>query len=116
MSGTDGRVSGCPCNFSGMRSGTPGVQRVLVLLGFILVAGGQLPFLGIESFSPHDYDFYFIVSAVGYVLLGWASWAWLTALSRTREGRTGMRRVLRLVALACLVLGIAYVGLINELI
>jgi len=92
------------------------VQRVLVLLGFLLVAGGQLPPLGILSFSPHSYHFYLIVSAFGYVLLGWASWAWLTALSRTREGRTGMRWVLRLVALACLVLGIAYVGLINEVI
>ena len=92
------------------------MQRVLVLLGFLLVAGGQLGPLGFASLSPHDYDFYLIVSAVGYVLLGWASWAWLTALSRTREGRIGMRWVLRLVAVACLVLGVAYVGLINEVI
>jgi len=99
-----------------MTSSTLGVQRVLVLLGFLLVAGGQLPLLGIASFSPHDLDFYLIVSALGYVLLGWASWAWLTALSRTRESRTGMLWVLRVVALACLVLGIAHVGLINELI
>lgn len=99
-----------------MKSSTPGVQRVLVLLGFLLVAGGQLAPLGFVSFSPHSYDFFWIVSAVGYVLLGSASWVWLTALSRTREGRIGMRWVLRLVALACLVLGIAYIGLINEVI
>jgi hypothetical protein len=99
-----------------MKSSTPRVRRVLVLLGFVLVAGGQLPPLGVSSFSPSSFDFYLIVSAVGYVLLGWASWVWLTALSRKGEGRTGMRSVLRLVALACLVLGVAYVGLINEVI
>lgn len=92
------------------------MQRVLVLLGFLLVAGGHLPPLGFVSFSPHSYDFYWIVSAVGYVLLGCASWAWLSALTRTTSGGTGMRSVLRLVALACLVLGVAYGGLINEVI
>jgi hypothetical protein len=99
-----------------MKASTPALQRVLVLLGFLLVAVGQLAPLGFVSFSPHSYDFFWIVSALGYVLLGSASWAWLTALSRTREGGIGMRWVLRLVALACLVLGIAYVGLINEVI
>jgi hypothetical protein len=100
----------------GMRSSVPGVQRVLVLLGFLLVAAGQLPPLGFVSFSPHNYDFFWIVSAVGYALLGCASWAWLTALSRSREGGTEMHKVLMLVAIACLVLGVAYAGLINEVI
>jgi hypothetical protein len=99
-----------------MKSGTLGVQRVLVLLGFLLVAGGQLPPLGFASLSPTGYEVFWILSAVGYALLGWASWAWLTALSHTREGRIGMRWVLRLVALACLVLGVAYAGLIDVVI
>ena len=57
-----------------------------------------------------------IVSAFGYALLGVASWAWLTNLFKAKDGHPGMRLVLSLVALACLVLGVAYLGLLNELI
>ena len=114
--GVPGGRAPCPrIAFLGMKSSKPDLQRVLVLLGFLLVAGANYLRLG-SLLSPPGYAFFWIVSAVGYVLLGWASWAWLTALSRTREGRTGMRWVLRLVALACLVLGVAYAGLINEII
>lgn len=56
------------------------------------------------------------MTAIGYALFGVASWAWLNNLFKTRNAQPGMRIVLRLVALACLVLGVAYVGLFNELI
>ena len=92
------------------------VQKVLVLVGFFVVAGGQLPLLNIPGSYAHDMNFYFVASALGFVLLGCAFWAWLTALSHTRVGRTEMRWVLRLVAVACLVLGVANAGFINEII
>jgi hypothetical protein len=93
------------------------LAKLLVGLGFILVGVGPLPlFVGLLSESPRSENFYWIVTAFGYGLLGVASWVWLNTLFKTTNGHPGMRLVLRLVALACLVLGVAYLGLLNELI
>jgi hypothetical protein len=91
-------------------------QRALVSLGFVLVGVGGLPLLAYGSVSPGDQDFYWIVTAIGYGVLAWASSSWLAALTKRQVGVTGMRRVLRLFALACLLLGVAYLGFINEVI
>lgn len=99
-----------------MKWATLGLQRVLVCLGFVMVGVGNLPLLTLASPSSNDEFFYLIVSAIGYAVLAWASWAWLTALSKRQDGASGMRRVLRLFALACLLLGIAYLGLIDEVV
>ena len=66
--------------------------------------------------APGTRSFYWIATAFGYALLGVASWAWLNNLFKTKDGHPGMRLVLWLVALACLVLGVAYLGLFYELI
>ena len=92
------------------------VQRVLVSVGFLLVGVSGLLLLGFQSRSPNDQYFYWIVTAIGYGVLAWACWAWLAALSKRPDGASGTLRALRLVALACLLLGIAYLGLIHELI
>jgi len=93
------------------------LAKILVGLGFILVGVGPIPlFIGLDSVSPRSENFYWIVTAFGYGLLGVASWVWLNNLFKTENGHPGMRLVLRLVAVACLVLGVAYVGLFNELI
>jgi len=93
------------------------LAKILVGLGFILVGVGPLPlFLGLPSEFPGSENFYWIVTAFGYALLGVASWAWLNYLFKAKNGHPGMRLVLWLVALACLVLGVAYLGLFNELI
>ncbi|MGD0379710.1 MAG: hypothetical protein ABSC30_06965 [Acidimicrobiales bacterium] len=93
------------------------LAKILVGLGFILVGVGPLPlFLALSSEFPGSENFYWIVTAFGYALLGVASWAWLNNLFKTKDAYPGMRLVLWLVALACLVLGVAYLGLFNELI
>ncbi|MGH9919898.1 MAG: hypothetical protein ACRD6W_13670 [Nitrososphaerales archaeon] len=100
-----------------MQSNNLGLQKILVLLGFLLVSAGQIPPIGFPSLiSQSSEDFYWIVTAIGYALFGCASWAWVGGLSKNTERGAGMRWVLRLVAFACLVLGIAYAGLINEVI
>lgn len=100
-----------------MRLTSASLAKTLVGLGFILVGVGPLPlFLGLNSESPRSENFYWIVTAFGYGLLGVASWVWLNNLFKTKNGHPGIRLVLRLVALACLVLGVAYLGLLNELI
>ncbi len=68
------------------------------------------------SISTTDQDFFWVVTAVGFAVLAWASWAWLSALTKQRGDVSRMRPVLRLFALACLLLGIAYLGLINEVV
>jgi len=93
------------------------LQRILVFLGFLLVGSGNLPFVGVsDAISTNSYDFYLIVTFVGFALFGFASWAWLLALSRRQGGFREMRIALRLFAVACLVSGAAYLGLVNELV
>jgi hypothetical protein len=88
---------------------------LLVSIGFTLVGVGVLLLLGFGSTSPSNQNFYWIATAVGFALLGLAFGAWLKTLSTT-QADPRMRMVFRLFALACLVLGVAYVGLVNELI
>lgn len=115
-----GRATGCarhgPCNLSPMRSTTLRSQRILVSLGFVLVGVGGLPLLAYASISAGDQDFFWIVTAAGYGVLAWASSEWLAALSKRRHDVSGMPRALRLFAVACLLLGIAYLGFVNEFI
>jgi uncharacterized membrane protein YbhN (UPF0104 family) len=99
-----------------MGLGRSGLARFLVGLGFTLVGVGNLVWVGLDSPSPSSANFFWIVTAVGFVLLGVALWAWLKTLSTAESTDPRMRIVLRLCASACLVLGIAYLGLVNELI
>jgi hypothetical protein len=93
-----------------------GLAKVLVGLGFVLEGVAPLPlYLALTSANPADRDFYWIASAVGFALLGAASWAWMSRLSRTENRDPGMRLVLWIFAIACLVLGVAYLGFLNEL-
>jgi hypothetical protein len=94
---------------------TSGLTRTFVSVGFTLVGVGVLPFIGIASPSQSSQNFYWIATAVGFVLLGVAFWAWLKIWS-TPEADPRMRIVFRLFAVTCLVLGVAYLGLMNELI
>jgi hypothetical protein len=114
--GSPGGARPVPGNLRTMRSTTLRSQRVLVSLGFVLVGVGGLPLLAYGSISAGDQDFFWIVTALGYGVLAWASSAWLGALSKRPEEASGMHRALRLFALACLLLGVAYLGLINEVI
>lgn len=91
------------------------IPKVLVSIGFLAVGGGNLSLVGISATSPGG-DFFLVVSAVGYAGLAFASWVLLSMLSRSANGIPGIRRVLRLFSLASLVLGVAYIGLINEVI
>jgi hypothetical protein len=95
--------------------GRSGLARLLVGVGFFLVGIGNLAWVGLDSPSPSSEDFFWIGTAVGFVLLGVAFWAWLKTLSATENADPRMRMVLRLFAIACLVLGVAYLGLVNEL-
>ena len=91
-------------------------QRAGVFGGFVLQGVAPLiVVLGLVSISPGNNYFYWIVTAFGYGMLGFASQAWLFVLSRRTDSLTGMRLVLRLFAVACVVLGVAYLGLLNEL-
>ena len=96
-----------------MRSTTLRWQKVLVPLGFVLVGFGGLILLGYRSVTPGATYTFRIVTSIGYCVLAWASWSWLQTLSRRRDGSLGMRRVLRLFAVACFLLGVAYVGSLN---
>ena len=92
------------------------VPKALISLGIVLVSAGGLPNLAFFSLFQSSFDFYWIVTAIGYLVLAWALWVWMSALSEKKTGLIGMRRVFLLFAVACSVLGIAYLGLINELI
>jgi hypothetical protein len=43
-------------------------------VGFVLVGTGGLPNLAFFSQFQSSFDFYWIVTALGYVVLAWASW------------------------------------------
>jgi hypothetical protein len=99
-----------------MKSTTLRLQRVLVSSGFLLVGVGGLPLLTYWSTSSHDQDFYWIVAAVGYALFAWASWAWLATLAKRRDACPTCVEYSGCSPWHVLVLGIAYLGLINEVI
>jgi len=113
---TVGGKLGNPIASDNVEQGDLRVQRATVALGFLSVAAGQLPFLGLISLSSGSESFFWVVSALGWVTFGGFSWVWLSALSRSRGRREDMRWALSLIAVACLFLGVAYAGLINELI
>jgi hypothetical protein len=99
-----------------MGVGRSGLTRAFVSVGFTFVGVGVLPFIGIASRSPSSQNFYLIATAVGFVLLGVAFWAWLKTWSTSEDADPRTRIVSRLFAGACLVLGVAYLGLVNEVI
>jgi len=94
--------------------------QLLVALGFILVAVGILMASPIPlSFGTVSgvtgEHFYWIACGLGDLLFGAGLWIWLDQPPRTTGGSGRFRLACRLFSVACLVLGVAYVGLLNEL-
>jgi hypothetical protein len=90
-------------------------QRLVVGAGFLIVAGGYaaqtvVAAIAFRGTTSGDYEnFYGGAFAVGFAIVGLATWAWFTSLESTPPGH-GMTSVLRLFALANLVFGVGLVS------
>jgi hypothetical protein len=89
------------------------LPKMLVLLGFTLAGCAGLTQFGVWI-PPAGQIFEVIATTLGFTVLGFASWAWLRTLER-RPGSAEIRLPLRLFALGCLVLGVAYLGEVRTL-
>ena len=102
---------------SGVRRENLRVARGLVLLGFLLVGVSDVPLLlSYLGSAPLDQTLFWIFTGLGFAVLGCASWAWLSALSRDHGDAAGLCRVLRLFASACGLLGLAYLTGVREIV
>src|SRR5580704_10034207 len=78
-----------------MGLGRSGLARGLVSAGFTLVGVGNVVWVGLDSPYPLSENFFWIVTAVGFVLLGVAFRAWLKTLSKAENADPRMRIVFR---------------------
>ena len=89
-------------------------QRLVVGAGFLIVAGGYaaqtvVAAIAYRGTTSGDYEnFYGGAFAVGFAIVGLATWAWFTSLESTPPGH-GMTGVLRLFAVANLVFAVGLV-------